>query len=283
MPSLASVIALPILLTAVLAQTEPVRPAEKLPAAKAPFVFEAGAVDLRTLIERCGTYLHRNILADDSELLAGASGGRNRPARPAPAAPVPPAAAAPAADAPAGPSVELQLPVVTDRDGCEELLSSLLWTRGLALVALDETKGVYEVLAMNGARAREIPVRAVHRTPEQVLARPTLRQFVTVVCELRHTNAMTATNALRPFYSMNNNQGLAGLSLGTAGNATSILLNGPQDLVANALLLLQAADVPQPPEVRPDLTQRLDALAKQNEQLAQRLAALEEKSGKQGR
>jgi hypothetical protein len=255
-------------------QSETPRPADKATPPKAPFVFEPGVVELKTLIERCGAYLQRNILVDDSELMTN-TGRRGKP----PAAVGPAAAqgagAPQAADGPTGPFVELQLPVVTDRNGCEEMLASLLWTRGLALVPLDEAKGVYEVLAMNGQRAREIALRAVQRTTEQVLARPALRQFVTVVLELRNTNSQYATNSLRPFFSTNGNSPV--LNLGNVGNSTSLILSGPQDVVAGALQLLKASDVPQPPDARPELTQRLDALAQQNAQLAQRVAALEEK------
>lgn len=265
LPALAFV--LPALLTATVAQNDP-RPADRAPAAKAPFVFEPGVVELRTLLERCGTYLQRNILADEVELAIGPGKPRARPA------------AAPAAEPPSGPFVELQLPVVTDAAGCEELLTGLLWTRGLVLVPLDEAKGVYEVLSMNGPRAREINLRAPQRTVQQVLARPALRQYVTVVVELRHTNATIANNALRPFFAMAGSNNGVPLNIGNVGNATSLLLSGPQDVVASALQLVQAADVPQPPETRPDLMQRLEALARQNEQLAQRVAALEERLGK---
>jgi hypothetical protein len=243
--------------------------AEPKPApAKAPFVFDAGVTELRVLIERCGAYLQRNILVDDLELTLG---GR-RPKAP------PGAAAGAGPDAgPSGPVVELQLPIVTDRDGCEEVLASLLWTRGLALVPLDEPRGLWEVLAMQGARGRDVPLRAVQRTPEQVLARPSLRLFVTVVCTLEHVNATIATNALRPFFaSAGGPPGIATLTLGNVGTAASIVLNGPQDMVASALLVLRAADVPQPPDARPELDARISGLARQNEQLQQRIAALEE-------
>lgn len=270
MKPLSTLLATLVLAAAVAGQSEPKQSTDRALAPKAPFVFEPGAIELRTLIERCGTYLHRNILADESELMATPGPARNRGPRGA-------APAAPAEATANGPVVELQLPIVTDRDGCEELLSSLLWARGLAIVPLDEPKAVYEVLSLAGNRAREIQLRAVHRTPEQVLARPTLRQFVVVVYVMKHTNAQYATNALRPFFSAGSNQNAASLTLGNVGNSTSIVLNGPQDLVANALLLLQAADVPQPPELRTEVDVRLEALAKQHEQLVQRLAAVEEK------
>ena len=47
--------------------------------------------------------------------------------------------------------------------------------------------------------------------------------------------------------------------------------------------LALVACVPQPPDARPEVTQRLDALVQQSAALAQRLAALEEKLGKQGK
>ncbi|MFY9341927.1 MAG: hypothetical protein WAT39_05535 [Planctomycetota bacterium] len=250
-------------------QADPSRPGDKAAAVKAPFVFEAGTVELRTLLQRCGTYLQRNILADDIELTGAYARKQPRPQQGV------------AVETPT-PVVELQLPVVTDRDGCEELLSSLLWARGLVLVPLDEPKAVYEVLSLNGQRAREIPLRAVQRTPEQVLARPTLRQFVTVVYTMKHTNAQYASNALRPFFmSTSGNPGSTNqtLNLGSAGNSASLLLSGPQDLVANALLVLRAADVPQPPELRTEADVRVEALAKQQGELVRRIAAIEEKVG----
>ena len=235
--------------------------------ARAPFVFETGDVALEDLIDRCASYLKRNILVPAAEVQAAQ--GRSNRKRPQQAA------AADGAEA-SGPFVSLQLPVVTDANGCEELLTSILWSYGLALVPIDEAKGVYEVLALNGQRGREISQRAVQRTPEQVLARPTLRQFVSVVYTLQHTNAVIATNALRPFFSTSSSNQPA-LLLGNVGNATSLLVTGPQDMVANAIRRLQVADVPQPPESSPFLDQRLEALAQRLEALEKRLAALEPK------
>jgi hypothetical protein len=248
-----------------LTQQEPAR-ADKPAAPKAPFVFEAGTVELRALVERCGAYLQRNILLDDGELFP--SRGQRQGG----------------ANAEAAPAVELQLPIVTDRDGCEEVLAHLLWSRNLALTPLDEAKGLWEVLSMHGPRAREIVTRAVHRTPEQVLARPALRQFVSVVYTLEHTNAMQATNSLRPFFAQFG-QGQSNqpqVVLGNVGNATAMLLTGPQDLVAAALRTLQQADVPQPEGPRAELEQRVEQLAQQLAGLQQRLAALEQKPAKGG-
>ncbi len=247
-----------ILAVAGVTQGQPPR-ADEPATPKAPFVFEAGAIEVRALVERCGAYLQRNILLDDGELFA-APGQRKG-----------------GADAAIGPIVELQLPVVTHRDGCEEMLGHLLWSRGLALTPLDEAKGLWEVLSLYGPRARDIAARAVQRTPEQVLARPALRQFVSVVHNLQHTHAAHAANALRPFFSQMGPNNVQQLALGNVGNSTAMLLTGPQDLVAVALHMLTRADVPQPEGQRAELEQRVDQLARQVEALVQRLAALDEK------
>lgn len=259
---------------------KPQEPAGK----QAPFVFEAGEVELLELIDRCGSYLHYNILVDSQQLsntTSGRGGGarnvrRGNRGRPAPRGQQQPAPAD--ADAgPAGPTVTLQLPVVTDHDGCEELLSSMLWSHGLALVPLDEQKKVYEVLNMAGQRAREIISSAVRRSPEQVLARPMLRQYVTVVCNLKHTNAQLANNALRPFFAgYGGNQGIYGLQIGNIGNSACLILSGPQFIVANALKLLQEADVPSVTSPH-ELEVKVSELAKANKALLERLELLEQR------
>lgn len=234
---------------------EPSAPAAPAPA-KAPFVFEAGTHELRPLVDRCAAHLQRNILLDGKELFMGQGQGQR---------------AAPAA-APAGPTFELQMPVVTDRDGCEEMLQSLLWTQGLTIVALDEAKGVYEILSMTGHRAREIVQRAPVRTAQEVLARPRLRHWVTVAYNLKHINAVIASNSLRPFFASSSNH--SSLTIGSVGNSATLLLCGPQDSVAGALALLQIADVAQG-EAASEQQARIEQLSKQVAELAQRLAMVD--------
>ena len=249
-------------------RSAPAVPQDAEPGKKAPFVFEVGTVPLEALIARCGAYLQCNILVDSQELAV--AGGARPKARPA-------AAAEPKSED-EGPFVSLQLPVVTDRDGCEELLSSMLWANGLSLVALDADKSVYEVLAMEGRRAREIAACAVRRTAEQVLARPMLRSVVTTVYTLKHTNAQIANNALRPFYasSSSSQNAAASLLIGNVGNKSSLILTGPQFMVASALQLLQEADVPDT-ELPELLEGRLRELSKTCTALLERLEALEQR------
>lgn len=238
-------------------------------AKKAPFVFEAGETELLELVERCGSYLQYNILVDSSELATtgrGRGGGRVRGRAPAKNEPV----------EETGPIVNLQLPVVTDHDGCEELLSSMLWSHGLALVALDEQKAVYEVLSRNGPRQREIAMSGVRRTPEQVLARPMLRSYVSTVVLLKHINAQLANNALRPFFASSGPSNSSGaLLIGNLGNKTSILVSGPQFMVASAVKLLLEADVPET-ELPTLIEKRFEELAQQNRALRHRIEVLEQ-------
>jgi type II secretory pathway component GspD/PulD (secretin) len=237
---------------------------QALPAKKAPFVFEAGDADLLELIERCGAYLQFNILVNGSELHS-TGGGRNRGRAPAKKVPVVEPRLV----------VSLQLPVVTDDDGCEELLSSMLWSHGLALVALDRNKSVYEVLSRQGPRMREIIASSARQTPEQVLARPMLRSYVTTVMQTKHINAMLANNALRPFFSAWGQQGNPdSLMIGTVGSKSSVLISGPQFMVASALKLLQEADVPES-ELTNSIEKRFEEVLVANESLRRRIEQLE--------
>ena len=232
---------------------------------QAPFVFEAGDVELTQLIDRCARYLQRNILYDEAELVQ-VDGERRPPRRRGRAG----ANEEDGAGNPSGPVVSLQLPVVTDRDGCEEMLCGLLWRHGFALVVLDEGKRVYEVLLRSGPRRSEIVQRAVHRTPLQVLARPTLRQVVSCLHTLDHINAQVASNSLRAFYASNSGNNVETLAMTAIGNSASIVLTGPQDAVARALTVLASADKPLKPSQQL-LHKRIEALTKRIEQLEERL------------
>jgi hypothetical protein len=208
-----------------------------------PFTLEAGELKLGDLIDRAATYLKRNILVTEQEMASTGQGSN---------------------------VFKLQQPISTDHDGCEELLTSMLYTRGFAVLALDEQKGVYEIISMNGPRSREIFNRAPQRTPAEILARPTLKMSVSTVVPLKHVNATIATNALRPFFASTGAPGGGGsLTLGNVGNNSAILLSGLQDQVANAIRMLQVADQPGAPEVA-GTAERLEALN-------QRVAALEQK------
>lgn len=202
----------------------------------APFVLEAGEVKLTDFVDRCASYLQWNVLSNATEM---ANCGMSE--------------------------VRTQNRLEVDRDGCIDLLSSMLTRGGCALTVLDEPKHLYEIISFTGPRGREIMNRAVRRSPGEILARPTLRMPVTTVIELKHTNATIATNALRPFYA----NGGSMLTIGTMGNNTAMLVSGLQDQVATAIRMVQDGDVPPPPEAVAD-ADRVAALER-------RVAALEKK------
>lgn len=228
-----------------------VLPAQETPANKTvvaldqkrapPFVLEAGEHDIRDVVDRAAAYLRRNILMVDNLDVPQLKG--------------------------LGPTV-LQQPMTLDAQGCEEVLASMLHVRGLALIPLDESKGLYEVVSMHGARRGDIMARALARTAEEVLERPGLRMVVTVALPLQHVNATIANNALRPFFASGGNAALP-LLLGTAGSNSVLLLCGFQDQVASAIRLLQVVDRPPGPE-QTEVQQAL-------QNVVQRVAALEQR------
>lgn len=233
---------------------------------RAPFVFEIGDWPLTDVIERCAGYLHYNILVDGFELQTAARGrgGRKKSAEPAAV------------------TISLTLPIVTDDKGCEDLLTGLLWKYGLMLVPVDEKKQVYEVLAQDGARGRDARMLAPRRTPDQILARPTLRSMVTTVYLTKHTNAQLANNSLRPFFASVGSNGSSQLMIGNAGNKAALILSGPQCSVAAALEILRESDRPAA-AVDDQLRGQFAQLLEQNKALLERVEALERRLSVKGK
>jgi hypothetical protein len=180
------------------------------------FVMPAGETSVQDLVDHCATYLDINILTNPQECSHGQP-------------------------------IRLQKAITTNRSGCQDLLTGLLYRAGFALTTVDEDLGLYEVIMMTGTRGREIMNRAQHRTVDEVLARPNLKVVVTAVVELKHINAQLANNSLRPFFaSTGGNNAGASLMIGTAGTASSLILSGMQDQVAQAIRMVKLCDVPQP-------------------------------------
>jgi len=214
-----------------------------------PFMLAAGEIKLTELIDRCANHLGYNILRNQAELLHSSS-------RPGPA------------------SVLLQQPITTGKEGCEDFLTSMLWSQGFALIETDPTNGTREVIALNGPRARDISASAKACTVEQILARPGLKAPVTTTFTLKHTNAMVVVNSLRPFLASTGSPAST-ITLGASGMST-VLLTGIQDQVAQAIGMLQSADVP-PPAVAPGAAAPLvERLVRRVEELEKRIAALEQ-------
>lgn len=217
------------------------------------FTLPDGEITVSELIDATARFLGRNILWNSQELQA--VGGDS--------------------------SFYLQKQVVVDALGCEELLYSMLYTKGLAVLPVDERRGFFEVIALNGPRGREVYSRAASRTAEQVLRRPGFREFCTVTVPLQHINSQVACNSLRQFFQGmgGSNQGM--LVIGTAGGNRSLLLMGFGDQIAGALRLLQECDTPQQadPAAQP-LQEQLQGLTAAMAKLQERVQELERKAAR---
>ncbi len=208
------------------------------------FVLEAGDHNVLDLIDRAAEFLGRNILSDPAMMMAASPGGT---------------------------VIAIQKQIAVDALGCEDLLSQLLYTKGFALVPLDTSTGMYEVIAMQGPRRAEIMTRAISMTPEEVLRRPNLKMVVVTSVPLENVQIQVATNSLRPFFAAQG-QSRTGLTLGNVGNNRVMLLMGFADQVAAAIRLVRSADVP-PGSANETLDRRVNELEK-------RITALEEKVGR---
>lgn len=176
---------------------------------------DAGALEIRALVDRSAEFLGWNVLVTDQELGNG------------------------------GVAFQLQNPVDLDHSGCQEFLTTMLSTRGFVVRTLDADKNLYEVVSLMGPRAREVFSAPPQRSVLEVLAHPTLRVPVAVAVQLEHINAMIASNALRPFFASTGSP-MNNLTIGSGGGTSTLLISGMQDQVANAIRIVQQCDVKQP-------------------------------------
>ena len=136
--------------------------------------------------------------------------------------------------------VRMQNPLSLNALGCEELLSSLLYMRGLVLVTIDDTKHLYEVVNLAGQRGRSIMMEAVRRSPEEILSRPNLKVPVTTEVHLESIQAQVAVNALRPFWAHGSVPHY--VEIASTGNDSTLTVRGLQHQVAQVIQMLRAAD-----------------------------------------
>ncbi|MCA8963260.1 MAG: hypothetical protein H6838_14460 [Planctomycetes bacterium] len=176
------------------------------------FVLEAGTHEVTDLIDRVAAFLDFNILYEGSEI-----GGAGK--------------------------IRITRRTEVDAHGCWDLFSSLLYHKNLAILPLQTDKGFYQVVNMNGPRAREISSAAVFVPYQEVesYAKSMATPIQTTV-PLRNINATIATNALRPFFAAIGGAN-SGLTFGNVGNNTSLLVQGYAHQVAAACRLLERVDI----------------------------------------
>jgi hypothetical protein len=134
---------------------------------------------------------------------------------------------------------------------------------------------------MQGQRAREISAGASYVELAKILERPALKRQVITTLSLQHINAQAANNALRPFFAGMGGASM-GLSIGTVGDPQSLLLQGFQDQVAQAIRVVQLADVPQRAELElvkgKTMRHYIQQLEARIQTLEKKLAAIEQKN-----
>lgn len=125
---------------------------------------------------------------------------------------------------------------------------TMLYIKGFALLPRGSTEQeLLEIVYMTGPRSREVTSSARYVPLDSIddYRSQTGVPILTTV-PLKNINANIATNALRPFFAQAGaTAGQAGgLTFGTAGNNTSLLLQGFGPQVYDAVKLLQLVDKP---------------------------------------
>jgi hypothetical protein len=151
-----------------------------------------------------------------------------------------------------------------DREGFEEAFCDLLDAAHLLLLTRDETKGLHEVVASMGQNAHNAFRTPPRRSTAEILRRPTLKQPVSTVVQLRHTNGSVVANFLRPVFT--GGPGRGSFTIATGPNNASVVLVGMQADVARALEIIQETD--QKPEQAGQDAPEQERLARLEQQLA---------------
>jgi hypothetical protein len=187
--------------------------------------------------------------------------------------------------------IALTQPVALEPATCEDLLCSLLYTRGLALVPVQSERGGFEVIALAGSRGQEVMGSAPTRTPEEVLAQPDCKRPVVTTVALQHLTPALVVNMLRPMFA---SPGRGDVDA-SATEGQSVMLRGWQHQVAAALRFIRENDKapagglmvggPVPaaapaPAPDPGVAARIAALEKQIEELKREVARLQQPTGK---
>jgi type II secretory pathway component GspD/PulD (secretin) len=212
------------------------------------FVLEAGAHPIEDLINDSAKFLGRNYLFGPNELKAQQSG-----------------------------AIELQNKLELDERATEEIVSQMLYSRGIVMTPVDVERKLYEWVAISGPRRMDIPSRAVQMPIEEVLQRATLKMVVSTTIGLKHVNAQAVTNSLRPMLAQQQQTG--GLNVG-ALSGRSIVVTGFADEVARVIKVLQEIDQPgdaPPAGLEERLIERLGKLEARMAALEKRLEPVKDK------
>ncbi|MFO1053540.1 MAG: hypothetical protein U1F36_15105 [Planctomycetota bacterium] len=186
----------------------PTEPAVVRTPAGDQLILEAGTYEIPSLVDKVAQTLGRNYLMAESEMNGSAK-------------------------------LVLQTRIALETDQIEPMLERLLYTKGFAIVPLDPTRGINEIISMMGPRRAEIMARAKWIDVDQVLAQSDRFDAVTTTVRLRNVNANFAVAQLRPFLSMPG--GTTQIVVGSLSEST-LLLTGLRCTLVPAVRALIAAD-----------------------------------------
>ncbi len=172
----------------------------------------------------------------------------------------------------------LQRSLALDALGSEEVLYALLAARGLAALPLDETRGLYQVVALDPAHDGSRPMAPIPwRRPQDLLLRPGFRELVVTAVTLDHLDADRVANALRTHFALQRTW-QPGAPVASAAGPDTLVLHGYGDQVAQTIRALREVDrlsaaAPRAPAVDvAALLARLDALEREVAELKRALA-----------
>jgi hypothetical protein len=166
----------------------------------------------------------------------------------------------------------LQRPLAVDAPGSEELLGALLAARGLAALPLDEHRGIWQVIALDGDPA--VLALLPWRTPDEILRRPRLREPVVTALAVRHLDARVLAQTFRQ-HARQAATPQPPWCTAFAADERLLLLSGYRDQLAPVLQLvhqLELAAAPTSATDAPTLAQRVDRLEAEVADLRAQLA-----------
>ncbi len=215
---------------------------------KEPFILEVGEYSLVDLIKSSGEYLDRHYIYNPKEVENASNG-----------------------------MVVIDRRMELDQRACDEVTCTLFYTRGFARITRDKERGIYELIAMTGPKRSELSSCAEY-VPLARVGEYRGLQGVTILTTvpLKHINANTVQNQLRPFFAQGGAGGI-GLTPGSVGNGRALLLQGFAPQVNQAVEIIRKIDAAAA-ETRAEEDKSLQArMALLEKQVAELKAALEKR------
>ena len=127
-----------------------------------------------------------------------------------------------------------------DRNGCEEVVSQLLYHQDWIMTPLDASRGIYEWINLAGPRLQHVKRRSFYMSPDDVIARPSLYVHVTTTVAVKHLDAREMSKGLGQWVYGRPDL-LQILTIGYKNNGT-ILIAGMAHQVSRMLLAIRQAD-----------------------------------------